>query len=69
MTSATAHPRGTDERCDTDRRLSTSEGTLPALPMFETAWLATMRSRASSTRGAWDGSATDTMAGWLRLDE
>lgn len=68
MTRATAHPKGTDERHEASR-LPASEQPLPTLPTFETAQLATMRSRASSTRGAWNDASADTIAEWLRLDE
>lgn len=69
MTSATATPRETDERQDTDRHLPASNQTLASLPMFEAAQLASMRGSISPVAGTQEESDAESRAGWLRLDE
>lgn len=69
MASATAIPRETDERQDTDRHLPASDQPLASLPMFEAARLASMRGSISPVAGTLKESDAETRAGWLRLDE
>lgn len=69
MATATTHVYDSDGREHADRHLAGSAETLPTLPMFETAQLASMRNRTWSKPGRGKESFADTETGWLRLDE